>query len=454
MSKAYLNKVELKDGQIVLFHRTANSKRPVYHMRIHIRGMRDIYGNKLTYWQSTTNESDLDEARSIALKKFYELQGLVREGRNVEDLTFHQLYALWWKAKKVELSLQFAAKGRVGQTQRINWYEKQSRRYWLDYFGAVKLSALNQEIVSGYWNWRIEYWAVASDDEKKKHPNFALKPSKKTLDMEQSSLREVFAWAVAHKHMTYAFIVKSPYSRKGIKATRRASFERADFEKLCDYMDRWVIGKGDADVRVNARHLYQRKLLQIYIYWLAYTGMRTGEVLELRHGDVGYGLTERDQTPILRISVPRNTKTGERLARSNPALLYWYEALTEHTGTNASENWLFVNSDGTRNDGFVKTMTKLFDEAGVLRDMNGDKRTAYSLRHYFAEQKLEEMGVTPYAYQMLCDNMGTSKTQIENHYLRRGTLTDEDLYANGDGRRKLNNTGKREMERALRGLKD
>lgn len=33
MSKSYLNKVELKDGQIILFHRQ-HAKRPIYHMRI------------------------------------------------------------------------------------------------------------------------------------------------------------------------------------------------------------------------------------------------------------------------------------------------------------------------------------------------------------------------------------------------------------------------------------
>jgi hypothetical protein len=33
MADGYLNKVEMKDGQILLYHRTANSKRPIYHMR-------------------------------------------------------------------------------------------------------------------------------------------------------------------------------------------------------------------------------------------------------------------------------------------------------------------------------------------------------------------------------------------------------------------------------------
>ena len=86
MADGYLNKVELKDGQIMLYHRTANSKRPIYHMRIHVRGMRDIHGKKLTYWKSTTNESDLEEAKRAALDKFDELRLLAKDNRPVVDL--------------------------------------------------------------------------------------------------------------------------------------------------------------------------------------------------------------------------------------------------------------------------------------------------------------------------------------------------------------------------------
>ena len=59
MSKSYLNKVELKDGRVILFHRQ-NAKRPDYHVRVHIPGMRDVYGEKITYVQESTRETDLE----------------------------------------------------------------------------------------------------------------------------------------------------------------------------------------------------------------------------------------------------------------------------------------------------------------------------------------------------------------------------------------------------------
>ena len=66
MSKSYLNKVELKGGEILLFHRP-NAKKPIYHMRLHVRGMVDVHGDKLTYIQESTGEQDLQEAQRVAL---------------------------------------------------------------------------------------------------------------------------------------------------------------------------------------------------------------------------------------------------------------------------------------------------------------------------------------------------------------------------------------------------
>ena len=90
MSKSYLNKVELKEGQIILFHRQ-NSKRPVYHMRIHVRGMRNVYEEKVTYIQRSTGVTELEEARRVALDTFDELRLKVRAKQTVDTITFQKM---------------------------------------------------------------------------------------------------------------------------------------------------------------------------------------------------------------------------------------------------------------------------------------------------------------------------------------------------------------------------
>lgn len=424
MSKSYLNKVELKHGQIILFHRQ-NSKKPIYHVRIHVKGMRDVYGKNVTYVQESTGETDLEEAKRYALDRYDDLRLRTKSKAPVKQLTFADLYALWWTDKRQRLEASYYAKGRKGDNKRVGWYEKHSKRYWLPYFGSAKLEEMTQAYVQGYWTWRMTYWANVSDEQRKAYANHALTPAKKSMDMEQSALREVFNWAIASKLLTYKPIIENPYTRQGIAPTRRPSFSPDEYMRLQEYMRRWVEGQGDNDKRVNSAHRYNRQLLKHYITWLAETGMRTGEALQLRHKDISIAYTESNK-PHLLITVPKDTKTGTRLVRSHHFLNIHYEELRRLTGLTEPDDWVFCNKDGTRNDGFYKTLPKLFNEAGVLLDEHGNRRTAYSLRHYYAEERLRDLGFKLATYDMIATNMGTSRTQIENHYVRKGLLMDVD----------------------------
>lgn len=444
MSKSYLNKVELKGGEILLFHRP-NAKKPIYHMRLHVRGMQDVHGNKLTYVQESTGEQDLEEARRVALNRYDDLRDRVRTKQPAKSITWADMYELWFKEKREALEAHYRAKGRTGVNARASWYEKQSERYWLPYFGKHNIEDISQKQVHGYWTWRQNYWANAPEAERKKHANFAMNPSKKTLDMEQSSLREIFGWANANKLVTIMPIIQNPYSRKGIAPTRRASFDKAEFDQLVAYMARWSDGRGDKDIaegsRVNSAHLYQRELLRLYVLWIATTGMRTGEVLQLRHRDIAMEQTGDSGRVVLKITVSHQTKTGSRIVTSLPETANIYEDLCNHTQREEADDWLFCNLDGTANRGFFKTLPKMLAEAGVLYNKDGAKRSAYSFRHYFAEERLAAMQTNPRALDILSVNMGTSKQMLESFYVRKGVLLDDEaLIVDADRRKRGYNT--------------
>lgn len=425
MSKSYLNKVELKDGQIILFHRQ-NSKRPVYHMRIHVRGMHNVYDEKVTYVQRSTGETELEEARRIALDTYDELRLKVRSKQHIDTITFEKMYELWWAEKKKILEQQWFAKGRRGKNKRVEWYQKHASRYWLAYFGQHNVDDLTHKFVQGYWTWRQTYWARASDEERKKYANHAINPAKKSLDMEQSALREVFGWANSMKLINYQPQIQNPYARKGIKPKRRASFDEQEFLQLQKYMEDWVEGRGINDKRVNSAHKRNRKLLQIYVHFLAYTGMRTGEVLKLKHKDIGFTINASSEIG-LAIEVAEDTKTGKREATSTGDLLDWYEDLKKLTGHADRDDWLFCNADGKQITGFYKTFAGLLEEARLLNTEDGDRRSAYSLRHYYAEQMFAELGHTHAVLDMLAVNMGTGRDYLESYYIRRGVIDAEPL---------------------------
>ncbi len=435
MSKSYLNKVELKGGEILLFHRP-NSKKPIYHMRLHVRGMHDEHGEKITYIQESTGEQDLEEARRIALDRYDDLRLRVKAKQPAKSITWAGMYELWFKEKREGLEAHYRAKGRVGKNARVGWYEKYSERYWLPYFGKHNIEDISQRQVQGYWTWRTNYWANATDAERKKHANHAINPSKKTLDMEQSALREIFAWANANKLITSMPIIENSFTRKGIAPTRRASIDADDWVKLMHYLAAWSAGKGKNDIgpnsRVNSAHLYQRQLLMLYIAWISTTGMRTGEVLLLKHKDVGMEILEETQSAVLKIRVSAQTKTGSRIVTSQQATTNYYEDLCNLTGREDDDDWLFCNRNGTHNKGFMKTLTKVLAEAGVLKDADGKKRSAYSFRHYYAEQRFAEIGINPKTFDLLSVNMGTGRQMLESYYIRKGMVVDDEaLIATG-----------------------
>ena len=275
-------------------------------------------GGRLTYIQETTGEADLDEAKRIALEKYDDLRLRVRDKKPAKELTFNDMYGLWWAEKKQELEVSYRAKGRSGETKRIRWFEMYARRYWLPHFGEFKIDLLDRKIVQGYWSWRIDYWIQASDEEREKQGNHALNPAKISLDMEQSALREIFRWGHAMKLITSMPIIANPYNRQGIAAKRRASFEPDEWKKIDEYLDRWVEGKGDNDGWVNSAHIYRRKLCRLYIHWIVNFGMRTGEDNELRHRDVVRTRTDEAEMVTLKVLVSQQTKTGSRHVITQP----------------------------------------------------------------------------------------------------------------------------------------
>lgn len=453
MSASYRNKVELKNGEIILFHRQ-NAKKPIYHLRIHVRGMRDIYGNKVTYVQESTGEQDLEEAKRYALDKYDELRLRAKKKEPVKQLTFADLYVIWWADKRQRLEAIQHAKGRTGASQRVVWYEKHAQRYWLPYFGSMKLEEMSQAYVAGYWTWRMTYWARADEEERKRHPNHALKPAKKSMDMEQSALREIFRWANSMKLLSHMPIIENPFARQGIGPNRRPSFSAQEFNRLDAYLDKWVEGQGVNDTRVNSSHKFNRQLLRCYIHFLAGTGMRTGEVLQLKHKHVRVERSDVSETRYLKISVPKNTKTGERIASSQAEVVSVYRQLRELTGHTDADDWVFCYANGKKNDGFYKTLPKMLKEIGLLYDEHGQRRSAYSFRHYYAEQRFVEHGYNAAVYDMLCTNMGTSRQQIEDHYVRKGIMMDVDVLIGGGefAHSKVSTTGTTESERAHRQL--
>ena len=94
MSKSYANRVELRDGAVMLYQKPA-AKRPIWYYRIHVRGMHNIDGAKIKYDERSTGETDLDEAKRIGRRRLQKmLQSLFLHKNLFVPLLDHALNAL------------------------------------------------------------------------------------------------------------------------------------------------------------------------------------------------------------------------------------------------------------------------------------------------------------------------------------------------------------------------
>lgn len=425
----YINRNEERDGEVVLFNR-ANAKKPIWHMRLYVKGMKNADGSKQQYLQKSTGTTNYAEAVRIALDEHDRLKYKVRHNKPVTDVTFASMYEIWFSTKKsVELAKRYANKGREGRNPRIIWYEKHAQRYWIPFFGDTLVNDINNTQAERYWRWRQDYWKNASQKERKAHPNHALEPSKKSLAMEQSALREVFGWGHSEGLVENIPAIVSPYTRDGSGEKRRASFDKDEWERIDRYMrDKWVKGKGNNDRRdykVNRNVLWTREMVRRYIQFIQSTGMRPGECLQLKHRDIEIIKTKKG-SEVLRIHIPRNTKTGERIVHSMKSTVRYYKAIRSHTKHTKKDDWVFCDEQGAKSKGYIHQIKSMLKDLNLYKDKNGENRTAYSFRHYYAEQRLDEIGTHPQAMDYIATNMGTSWLMLQNFYIRKGRNIDID----------------------------
>lgn len=73
---------------------------------------------------------------------------------------------------------------------------------------------------------------------------------------------------------------------------------------------------------------------------------------------------------------------------------------------------IFCKRDGTVIHSFKKSFNSFLEEYDLLRDIDGNKRTSYSLRHTYGHRMIEK-GLSIY---QIAVNMGTSVKMIEDFY--------------------------------------
>jgi integrase len=351
--------------------------------------------NAPKYKVLSTKTAILVDAKPWAKSKYNELCLQVMAGGSLVTRTFKQVFEQW---KNHE------ANG--GTTKNGGSWESTIERiesYALGYFGPKRIDQIGEAEFTDYWNWR-------------RH-NFNKKPpSNDTLRRERTCILPVFKFALSKGYIMRVPETNAPKSR----GKRRATFTGAEWERLKKASHEWV-----KDSIGLATHR-DRFVASNYFHVLAETGLRIGELRELRWKDL-FEVEEKDENgqSLAFLACRVDGKTGEREVIFQPVARICVGGMhVFRTGELRLDNPevpregpdedepVFCHPDGRPIKEFKHSFQSLLKFAEVPIHAKQGPRSPYSFRHLYATKRLSQE-TSPF---LLAKQMGTSVEMLEKHY--------------------------------------
>jgi len=362
------------DGRIVLYKR-ASLKNPKWQARIRVP-------NATGYRIVSTKTSNLGEAERFAHDLYESLYIHVKGGGSLKARTFRQVFVEW----KEHVST-------MGHTRQGGSWAATIERVEtcaLPFFDAMKIDEIGLVQFTDYWAWRKSNYSRRQ-------------PTNGTLRRERTSILPLFKYAASRGYIQAIPATDPPKS----KSERRPTFTEDEWRTIYTSARQWV-SEGEA----KATHR-QRFIAQQYFLILANTGMRVGELRGLRWSDMRTVQTPEGTRLVAEIS----GKTGSRECVFQSGAETYVKRLYDHRShelghSPAVDEPVICHKDGTPIGSLKVAFASLLKHAGIPVSRNGGTRTIYSLRHFYATQRLGAEA-SPF---LLAKQMGTSVEMLEKFY--------------------------------------
>lgn len=350
-------------------------------------------------WRRSTKEESLSHAKEIAEDWYLELRGKYRAGELKHGKTFKQA------AKKFLEEYPIMTAGERNQVY-VESKEQKLRLYLLPFFGNRIVSDINSGLVHEYRIKRMQ------DTSKTGKP-----PARSTLHGEIVALRQVLKTAARHGWIQAVPDLSAPYKASG-KVVHRGWFSPEEYKKLYEATRR------RSQTPPKPRWKWACEQLHDYVLFMANTGLRPDEAARLEFRDVNIVEDYDTEETILEIEV--RGKRGVGYCKSTTGAVRPFERLQKRLRPVVEEG----------QDGFRQTkkeeqelvqpddmdllfptrprelLNAILEEQGLKFDRDGNRRTAYSLRHTYICFRLME-GADIY---QIAKNCRTSVEMIEKYY--------------------------------------
>ena len=345
------------------------------------------------WFRRSTDSSNVREAARIAERMWMKATFDHEEGRPVISKKFRPVAEVVLHRLQAEIAAETAKPSARDYVSAI-------KLYLIPFYGAYNVDGIKPSVISEFHVWRRD--------------KVGRELSGSAQNNHNAALNLIFNEAIERGYMTeYA---RPATKNTGVESDRRAEFSHEELEIMMSYAGKFL----ETSRTVRTRMI--RELLTIYVPFMAATGMRPGteaEYLEWRHIDVEI----RDGQPVLHLRLQRGKRGARNFVAHNSCWLL-LERLRQLSpdlaGMTLEEvlkkkipKLLFRLSDGSVPDNWNKPFRQWLEDSELLNcPVTGKERSLYSLRHYYATQRLLE-GIPIHD---LAEQMGTSVLMITKHY--------------------------------------
>ncbi len=353
------------------------------------------------YWQCSTylggrnrrvstKEESLALAKDFAEDWYLELKGKHKRGEIRDEKTFREA------AAQYEREYEIITEGNRHPVY-VQGNKDRLKNYLVPFFGDMGLSEVTAGQVQEY---RIHRRLIAVEKRGKA-------PARNTMHQEIVTLRQVLKTALRHGWLQHLPDLSEPYKTAG-KITHRAWFSPEEYKQLYEATRR------RAKAPKRKRYAWESEQMHDFVLFMANTGLRPDEALRLEFRDVTIVEDEATGETILEIEV--RGKRGVGYCKSTTGAVTPFTRLRDRERPTSDGSGAPMGMPQPTDLLFPKRQHVLFNtiltEEGLKFDREGNRRTAYSLRHTYICLRLME-GADIY---QIAKNCRTSVEMIEKYY--------------------------------------
>jgi len=324
----------------------------------------------------STGEDSLERAKEFAEDWYLELRGKARAGEIKGGKTFRQA------AERFLAEYEVITQGQRNRDY-VATQEMRIRVHLVPFFGDRVLADVTSGVVQEY---RVHRTLTSRTGKP---------PARSTLHQEIVALRQILKTAQRLGWLQAVPDLSPPYKTSG-KIVHRAWFSPAEYRQL------YEATRSRAKEPLKNRWRWQCEQMHDYVLFMANTGLRPDEAARLEHRDVAVVWDHGTQESILEIEV--RGKRGIGFCKSTSGAVVPFRRLQKRNNA-APTDLVFPGNHR-------ELFNTILDELNLKVDRDGQRRTAYSLRHTYICLRLME-GADIY---QIAKNCRTSVEMIEKYY--------------------------------------